>query len=390
MLILHTFLFVLEGLRNRKAVEVAETNVKSFSWKEIAKHNTQESCWVSIDGKVYDITSKSSSDVHSPDYFAKLLKYDVDWIGKHPGGKEVLLLTAGRDISTLFETYHPFTRKAHEILPKYEIGVVIDHEFPPYKNEHTFYDDVRHSVNKYFIENKIDPKSPVGGLWRMAIVMPLAITANYLTFGASSLGFPARIFFAILFGICQALPLLHVMHDCSHTSFGHSEVWWKFWGRLFMDFYVGCSMTSWHNQHTIGHHVYTNIFKADPDIPMHEKDGDLRRIVKRQAWAYVSKFQHIYLPILYGFLGMAMRYADIFEVFSRLRNGPVRVNPHRLSGHVEHIASKLFFLFWRVYLPLAFGGCSLKEFLILFAIVELTTGYWLAFNFQVTYEDAAK
>ena len=293
------------------------------------------------------------------------------------------MLTAGRDITIALESYHPFTRKAHDMLPKFEIGVVTDHEFPPYPSDHKFYDAIRSSVNKYFTQNKIDPKNPMGGLIRMAIVFPLAILFNFLAFGPSNITFYQRVAFAVIFGIFQALPLLHVMHDCSHTSFGHSESMWYFWGRLFMDFYVGCSMTSWHNQHTIGHHIYTNIFRADPDIPKDVKDGDLRRIVPLQAWTYMSKFQHIYLPILYGFLGMAMRYADIFEVFSKHRNGPLRVNPHGVFGHLEHIASKLFFVYWRIYLPLSFG-LDVYTFLSLFAIAELSTGYWLAFNFQVS------
>lgn len=112
---------------------------------------------------------------------------------------------------------------------------------------------------------------------------------------------------AAVFGICQALPLLHVMHDSSHLAFGNSETWWQvrsvgvmdgvevgceigavgrgparadrgdrpLWrrtapagslyfigptstpplpqkkqiaGRLAMDFYAGANMTSWHNQ----------------------------------------------------------------------------------------------------------------------------------------------
>mmetsp|Transcript_5546 Transcript_5546/g.5727 ORF Transcript_5546/g.5727 Transcript_5546/m.5727 type:complete len:478 (+) Transcript_5546:79-1512(+) len=355
-----------DGLRNRKVVSSKDKELrtpKSFTWAEVAKHNTSDSCWVTIHGKVYDITK---------------------WLNRHPGGKEVLLLTAGRDISIAFESYHPFTNKAHDLLHKFEIGVVLDTEFPPYRVDTEFYGDIRQSVNKYFVDNKLDHKNPIYGLWRMAIVMPLALILSYYAYGPTDISFSVRLVFAIVFGIFQALPLLHVMHDCSHMAFGHSERWWMFWGRLFMDWYVGCSMTSWHNQHTIGHHIYTNIFKADPDCPVAEKDGDLRRIVKRQAWAYTSQFQYIYLPIMYGFLGMLMRYADITEVFTAMKNGPVRVNPHGFLGHLEHILSKLFFCFWRIYLPLSYG-MPLSTFLPLFAATELMTGYWLAWNFQVSH-----
>lgn len=72
------------------------------------------------------------------------------------------------------------------------------------------------------------------------------------------------------------------MHDSSHLAFGNSEVWWQVAGRLAMDFYAGANMTSWHNQHVIGHHIYTNVFMADPDLP-NKAENDPRRLVDRQV-----------------------------------------------------------------------------------------------------------
>lgn len=60
---------------------------------------------------------------------------------------------------------------------------------------------------------------------------------------------------------------MHAMHDASHASIGPNENYWKFFGRAIMDFFAGGCMMSWHHQHTVGHHVYTNVFNADPDIP---------------------------------------------------------------------------------------------------------------------------
>ena len=69
--------------------------------------------WVTINDKVYDITP---------------------WKDRHPGGIEVLRLVAGRDITVAFDTYHPFTTKAADMLPKFQIGVLKSgsYEFPPY------------------------------------------------------------------------------------------------------------------------------------------------------------------------------------------------------------------------------------------------------------------
>jgi acyl-lipid (8-3)-desaturase len=69
--------------------------LKKFTWQEVAKHNIRESAWVIVHGKVYDVT---------------------DWVKKHPGGKDVILLAAGRDATQIFETYHERYELAEKVL----------------------------------------------------------------------------------------------------------------------------------------------------------------------------------------------------------------------------------------------------------------------------------
>ncbi|CAG8784098.1 6395_t:CDS:1, partial [Dentiscutata erythropus] len=51
---------------------------KKFTWQELAKHNKHDDAYVAVRGKVYDITN---------------------FIERHPGGDDILLLAAGRDIT---------------------------------------------------------------------------------------------------------------------------------------------------------------------------------------------------------------------------------------------------------------------------------------------------
>ena len=60
-------------------------------------------------------------------------------------------------------------------------------------------------------------------------------------------------------------------------------------------------------QHVVGHHIYTNVFGADPDLP-ETAEGDPRRLVHRQKYASFYKYQHIYLPPLYGILGLKVGF----------------------------------------------------------------------------------
>lgn len=73
-----------------------------YTWQQVAAHNTAESCWVTVDGKVYDITG---------------------FLDKHPGGKEMLLLAAGRECTDLFNSYHWMRPdRPRKFLAAYEIG----------------------------------------------------------------------------------------------------------------------------------------------------------------------------------------------------------------------------------------------------------------------------
>lgn len=54
--------------------------------EEVAKHNTKESCWVVLDGKVLDVTS---------------------FLSEHPGGELAILTFAGKDATEEFNMIHP-------------------------------------------------------------------------------------------------------------------------------------------------------------------------------------------------------------------------------------------------------------------------------------------
>jgi hypothetical protein len=76
-----------------------------------------------------------------------------------------------------------------------------------------------------------------------------------------------------------------------------------------------------------------------------------------------------------------------FLCTNRRVNGPVRVNPHGFSGWFELIFTKLFWATWRLALPLLHPAFHISQarFWGLFMISEFVTGYFLAFNFQVSH-----
>lgn len=52
--------------------------MSKFSQADVGKHSTESDCWVTVHGKVYDVTN---------------------YLDEHPGGPEIIMDLAGKDAS---------------------------------------------------------------------------------------------------------------------------------------------------------------------------------------------------------------------------------------------------------------------------------------------------
>ncbi|GJE85004.1 FMN-dependent alpha-hydroxy acid dehydrogenase family protein [Phanerochaete sordida] len=77
-------------------------------YDEVQRHNTRESCWVVVDGQVYDATSV------------------LAW---HPAGAEVILQLAGKDATKAFVPIHPPNVLSH-LPPEAHLGPVDPETLP--------------------------------------------------------------------------------------------------------------------------------------------------------------------------------------------------------------------------------------------------------------------
>lgn len=73
-----------------------------FTLKEVAAHNTSTSCWIVLNGVVFDVTT---------------------FLDDHPGGYEILLHHAGKDATDAFEAIG-HSESALEVLNDYSIGLL--------------------------------------------------------------------------------------------------------------------------------------------------------------------------------------------------------------------------------------------------------------------------
>lgn len=310
----------------------------------------------------------------------------TEFVDRHPGGKELLLLGVGRDATDLFRSYHPFSQGVvRGVLKKFEIGKVVSWEHPVFKGGDVFYKECVEQVGRYFEREGVDRKDWRGAVGRMIPVYLVGGTLFYVGFCMKGVWPVVRVLCTVGFGVCQGLPLTQWMHDASHAAIGHSERWWWSVGRFSLDWVCGSSMLSWRNQHVAGHHVYTNVMGADPDLPV-SIDSDIRRLVDQQVYKGLYRYQHLYLPVLYGLLGLKSRVQDVVEIFGQHMNGPIRVNPISVQDVLRMIGTKCFWVFWRIVVPCKFFGVlNKRQMALLFIAAEVTTGYYLAFNFQVSH-----
>lgn len=77
--------------------------VTSYTLTDVAAHSSAQSCWTTINGNVYDVTS---------------------WISQHPGGAEAILSLCGHDGSAAFNGQHGGQRRPASELAGFKIGVL--------------------------------------------------------------------------------------------------------------------------------------------------------------------------------------------------------------------------------------------------------------------------
>jgi cytochrome b involved in lipid metabolism len=262
-----------------------EKDVKrTYTWSDISKHNSAESCWLVINGSVYDTT---------------------EFLSKHPGG-DMMLLGAGRHATELFLSHHPsYVVKNSNMLNKYKIGEVEDKQIHLYdtKLQTNFYSTLRERVEKYFMDNKLKPRDNWQMYCKTFIILALWLTFFIKTHSTQNLFI--AVLWAILWGFASSLVGTGIMHDANHGGYSNSATVNRLMGAVFD--IMGGSSYCWKMIHSIGHHVSTNVRELDPDI--HTNEPHFRKIKPTQRHHWWYRYQHIYLPFLYSTL--------LFELFIR-------------------------------------------------------------------------
>lgn len=94
--------FGYQQFKGKSSQNLPVTNA-AYTLAEIATHNSSSSCWVAVNGKVYDLTN---------------------WINQHPGGADNILGICGTDGTAAFEAQHNGQGEPAKKLDGFAIGVL--------------------------------------------------------------------------------------------------------------------------------------------------------------------------------------------------------------------------------------------------------------------------
>ncbi|TFY72153.1 hypothetical protein EVG20_g845 [Dentipellis fragilis] len=96
---------------HREFLRLSVMGAQGISGKEVAKHNTRESCWIIVHGawnSSFLAAREGAASWRNADMWYKGNVYDVtDFLDEHPGGSRIILKYAGKDATQEYDPIHP-------------------------------------------------------------------------------------------------------------------------------------------------------------------------------------------------------------------------------------------------------------------------------------------
>ncbi|KAG0495106.1 hypothetical protein HPP92_006100 [Vanilla planifolia] len=204
-----------------------------ISSEELKRHKSPSDLWLSIQGKVYDVT---------------------DWVKDHPGGEIPLLDLAGQDVTDAFVAHHPASAWKH--LDRFFVGYHLsDYEVSEVSK------DYRRLVAEFSKQGLFKEKGH-GVLFSFCFMAALFSAAVYLVIGATSTW--AHLAAGGIMGFLW-IQSGWVGHDSGHYNIMLSPSLNRFAQIVTGNCLTGISIGWWKRNHN-AHHVACNSLDYDPDL----------------------------------------------------------------------------------------------------------------------------
>ena len=310
-----------------------------------------------------------------------------EFMSRHPGGRDMIILAASRDASSLVGSYHrrdDVFRKSLATLTKLsgtdaEVAQTAHRAFDPHsqallRTDSPLYTELKNRINAYFGNSNNSNNSRGGSIMILKSFFHIAITA----FAYYISHIQGYFLLSPITGLMISMLGLCVQHDANHGALSTSPLLNRFFG--FMDDVIGGSALCWKTQHVTGHHQHPNHHTLDSDS---YGNFPLLRLnpVDKRYWYHA--YQAYYAPLLYSLLAFVYPIRDMVDM-------AYRGHFHTPMPPLDATTLTLFWLgkilhyglLWAV--PLVLHGLS-NGFLGLICPTLLTGGLFLAISFSVSH-----
>ncbi len=141
-----------------------------------------------------------------------------------------------------------------------------------------------------------------------------------------------------------------VMHDANHGALSSSPRRSRLVG-YWLDVFGASSMV-WCFKHNGVHHDFANVADTDTDI----QQAPFLRLSPHQRRRWWHRFQHLYAPVLYGFITLQSFVADFANlVRGKVKNQRMPARPTTFQV-IAFLLGKLVFVTWAIAIPVAVFG----------------------------------
>lgn len=208
-------------------------SMRYISQEELSKHNKPGELWISIQGKIYNVS---------------------DWVNDHPGGELPLVSLAGLDVTDAFVAYHPGT--AWQYLDKFFTGYYLK----DYSVSETS-KDYRKLLSEFTKMGLFEKKGHVLMITLCVMVMLFTLSVYGVLFSNITWVHLGCGFLMGLFWIQSGW----IGHDSGHYKVISNPRFNRFTQVLTGNCLAGISIAWWKKNHNF-HHIACNSLDCDPDL----------------------------------------------------------------------------------------------------------------------------
>ncbi|RYY30983.1 MAG: acyl-CoA desaturase [Chitinophagaceae bacterium] len=239
-----------------------------------------------------------------------------------------------------------------------------------------FFNDLKRSVDQYFVENNIRKTGNFQLYLKAATLIPAAIII-YVVLLTVTMPALLAISLASLLGFILASIGFNIMHDACHGSYS-SKKWVNDTLGLTLNA-LGGNAFIWKFKHNIIHHTYTNVDGIDDDIAK----SPLMRQCSTQKWVPAHRFQHIYVVLVYAISSFAWVFImDLNKYFSQ-KVFTTPMQKMTTNDHLMFWMSKAMYALFYIAIPVMVVGW--QAWAIGFAFMHVFLGFTLAIVFQLAH-----